>query len=400
MDLVAYVGRQAIFDRSLKTVAYELLYRNSDENRARFDDANQATAATIVNSFVELGLDTIAGGLPVWVNLPDEFLLGTYPLPLSPAHTVIEVLENVSVTPALLVELHELRHKGFQIALDDFLLTEATRPLIPVASYVKVDVLGVTRATVEAQFAELRRFGVPLLAEKISTREEYDYLFALGFDLFQGHFFDLPTITRGKRMPHDRTRLLQILSRLYDPEIRIDSIEALINTDVGLATRLIRLASSAAFSRGATIGTVGQAVTRLGAQQVAAIVLLIVTAGFNDKPFELTRRALIRARMCELLARNSKLPAPELFTAGLLSMVDSILDQPLDDVLRGLAISPVVRNALLGARDAPGARVVDSAIHQDRGEFDALATTDVPAALLRATWCDAVTWANELIRLL
>lgn len=397
---LAYVGRQAIFDRRRRTVGYELLYRNSEENRARFDDANQATAATMVNAFVDFGLETIAGALPVWVNLPESFLRGALPIPLPPARTVVEVLEDVPVTPALLDGLHALRGRGFELALDDFLLTPETRPLLPLASYVKVDVLHVAPAAVEAQYAELRPFGVPLLAEKITTRAEYDFLFALGFDYFQGHFFDLPTIARGKRMPHDRTRLIQILARVYDPASSLASIEALVGTDVGLATRLIRLASSAALSRGATIGTVGQAITRLGAQQVAAVVLLIVTAGFDDKPLELTRRALIRARMCELLARSSGLPAPELFTAGLLSMVDCILDQPLDEVLRGLAISPVVREALLGARGAPGAQVVETAIHQDRGEFAALAAAGVSSERVTAAWRDAVAWANELFRLL
>lgn len=400
VDHLAYVGRQAILDRRLRTTGYELLYRNSEENRARFDDANQATAATMVNAFVELGLDTIAGDLPVWVNLPEGFLVGTYPIPLPPARTVVEVLEDVPVTPALIAGLQALRARGFALALDDFVPTEETRPLIPLASFVKLDVLNVPRATIEAQYAELRAFRVPILAEKISTREEFDYLFALGFDLFQGHFFDKPTIARGKRMPHDRSRLIQILARVYDPDASVASIEALVGTDVGLATRLIRLASSAAISRGATIGTVGQAIARLGAQQVAAIVLLIVTAGFDDKPFELTRRALIRARMCELLARSSGLPAPELFTAGLLSMVDSILDQPLDEVLRGLAISPVVREALLGARGAPGAQVVETAIHQDRGEFDALAAAGAPPERVRTAWRDAVSWANDLFSLL
>ena len=88
--LHAYVGRQALFDRRLQVVGYELLYRNSDENRARFSDADKATAETMLNAFVELGLDTLAPGLPVWVNLPEAFLLGKYPIPLPPERAVLE----------------------------------------------------------------------------------------------------------------------------------------------------------------------------------------------------------------------------------------------------------------------------------------------------------------------
>lgn len=400
MDQVAYVGRQALFDRALHTVGYELLYRNSDENRARFSDADQATATTMLNAFVELGLDTLAGTLPVWVNLPEAFLLGKYPIPMPPERTVIEVLEDVPVTPELLASLHGLRARGFQLALDDFVLTDATRPLLPLASYIKLDVLNVPRETIAAQYAEVRHLGIPLLAEKISTREEFDFLFGLGFERFQGHFLELPVIAKGRRLPHDRTRLVQILARLYDPDASVHAIEELVGTDVGLATRLIRLAGSAALARGVTIGTVGQAISRLGAQQVAAIVILIITAGFDDKPFELTRRALVRARMCELLAAPEHLPAPEMFTAGLLSLVDSILDQSLEDVLRGLSISPVVREALVGDRESTSARLVTVVAQQDRGELEAVAATRIPAGRVVAAWRESVAWANQLISLL
>jgi len=88
----AFVGRQAIFDRRLVVIGYELLFRNSMENRAKFDNPNQATATTMLNAFVELGLDALVGKVPVWVNLPADFLLGRYQIPLPPERTVIEVL--------------------------------------------------------------------------------------------------------------------------------------------------------------------------------------------------------------------------------------------------------------------------------------------------------------------
>src|SRR4051812_19749133 len=140
-ELYAYVGRQAIFDRRLEVVGYELLYRNSEENRARFTDANQATAATMLNAFVELGLDAIAPGVPVWVNLPEDFLLGKIPIPLPPERTVIEVLEDVPVTDALVAALEGFRADGYKIALDDFILTDQTRRLVPFATWIKVDIL-------------------------------------------------------------------------------------------------------------------------------------------------------------------------------------------------------------------------------------------------------------------
>lgn len=374
---VAYVGRQAVLDRQRRTVAYELLFRNSDENRARFADADQATATTMLSAAVELGLSTLAGDRPVYVNLPERFLLGEYPIPLPPERTVIEVLEDVAVTPELLAGLGRLKRTGFRIALDDFELTEATRALLPFADLIKLDVLGVALPEVERRYHALRPVGVPLLAEKVSTPDEHAAFHALGFDLFQGHFYELPVIAKARRLPVDRARLVQLLAKLYDPDASLLSVEALVTADVALSVRLLKLGGSALLSRGATIGSVGQAIARLGTQTVAAMVTLILMAGYDDKPFELARQVLVRARMCELLARDAGLAPAEMFTAGLLSLIDGILDQPLAEIVRDLPITPTIHQALLGDRAAMPARLVEAARLQDRGELDALPATGV-----------------------
>jgi len=396
----AYVGRQAVFDRQGRTVGYELLFRDSDENRARFDDADQATATTMLNAAVELGLERLAGKLPVWVNLTEAFLLGTYPIPLPPARTVIEVLETVPVTPALVDALAGLRRQGFTIALDDFLLTDATRPLLAIADHVKIDVLGLDVAEVERQYHGLRGSGVPLLAEKLSTPQEYAVYHALGFDHFQGHYLELPVVAKARRLPHDRTRLLQILARLYDPAVGVATLEELIASEIGLSVRLMRLAGTSAFGRGAPIGSVGQAINRLGSQAIAALVTLILVAGFDDKPLELARHALVRARTCELLARDAGVSSSELFTAGLLSLIDGILDRPLADVLRELPLTATISAALLGDGDSPPARIVEAARRHDRGELTLVDGTGVAPARVFAAWAEAIAWAEQLIAVL
>src|SRR4029079_3404229 len=123
-ELHAYVGRQAIFDRRLDVVGYALLYRRSEENRAKLADVTLASAQQMLNAFVEMGLDNLVGKVPAYVNMAADFLLGNYPIPLPPERTVIEVLENIPVTPALVEALQGLRARGYKIALDDFLLTE------------------------------------------------------------------------------------------------------------------------------------------------------------------------------------------------------------------------------------------------------------------------------------
>jgi len=396
-DLHAYIGRQAIFDRRLNVVGYELLYRDSEENRARFDDVTKASATTMINAFLEIGLDNLVGNVPAFVNMSAEFLLGDYPIPLPPERTVIEVLEDIPVTPALVASLRGLRERGFRIALDDFVLTDATRPLLEVAQIIKLSVLNVSRDDIAAQYAELKPTGATLLAEKISTHDEHLFLRNLGFTYFQGYFLEMPVVTRTKRMPHDRAKLLRLLARLYDQRLDLRSIEGLVAAEVGLGVRLIKLASSAAMARGETIGSLQQAMARLGVQQVAALIVLILASGFDDKPLELARQVLIRARMCELLARNATIPADEMFTAGLLSLLDAILDRPLEEIISQLPLTALVKEALQGGASRP-ARIVDTARHQNRGDLSSLAGTGFSAQAVFMAWYDAVRWADDIMR--
>jgi len=392
----AFVGRQAIFDRRLVVIGYELLFRNSIENRAKFDNPNQATATTMLNAFVELGLDALVGNVPVWVNLPADFLLGRYQIPLPPERTVIEVLEDVPVTPALLEALEGFRAEGFRIALDDFILTDETRPMIALANYIKVDVLNVAKDEIRRQYDALRGLGPTLLAEKISTHDEHIFLRDLGFALYQGHFLELPIIAKTTRMPHDRVALVKILNALYKDRLDLGVLENLIASEIGLAVRLIKLASSAALSLGQPIGSVRQAVLRLGVQQVGALIMLIMVAGFDDKPIELARQALIRARMAQGLAKHAKLPSDQLFTAGLLSLLDAMLDRPLRDVMAELSVAPMVKQALDGG-GSPAAKILDTVRHQNRGDLAHVLGSHFTAHQVFVAWFDAIRWADEII---
>jgi EAL and modified HD-GYP domain-containing signal transduction protein len=336
----------------------------------------------------------------VWVNLPTAFLTGDLPIMLPPERTILEVLEDVKVTPRVLAGLARLRGEGYKIALDDFVLTPETYPLLDFADIVKVDVLNANPDDVRAQFDVLRPQAKILVAEKISTHEEHKFLHGLGFDLFQGHYLELPIVERHKRMPHDRATLVRLLAKLYDPKANYKEIERMLAAEVGLTMRLFKLAGSTALSRGAPLGSIAQAVSRLGTQQVASLVLLIVAAGFDDKPLELVKKALVRAKMCEALAKVAKVPADELFTAGLFTLLDAVLDQPLETIIAQLPVTDLIRDVVMGKPVGDCSRIVTAARAQDRGDFATITKTGFPAQQVFVAWYEAVRWTDELVRTL
>ena len=110
-------------------------------------------------------------------------------IPIEPSRCVIEVLENVEVTDALLESLKRAKQKGHLIALDDFEYCERGQPLVDLADIIKLDVLALTDSELVDAVERLSASGVTLLAEKIETNEMLRHCLDFGFEMFQGNFF-------------------------------------------------------------------------------------------------------------------------------------------------------------------------------------------------------------------
>ncbi|KKM25215.1 hypothetical protein LCGC14_1597270, partial [marine sediment metagenome] len=198
LDLSSIViARQPIFDRQYQTYAYELLFRNnSEDNAANFDqfDGDLATTKVINYSFLEFGIDNLIGNHLAFVNLTRNFILNGDPLPFAGDRVVLEVLEDIEVDDELITAVRKLAHHGYHIALDDFIFHESLRPLLEVASIVKVDILSLSEAALREHVEILKTYPVKLLAEKVETKAEFELCFELGFEYFQGYFFCRPNI--------------------------------------------------------------------------------------------------------------------------------------------------------------------------------------------------------------
>ncbi|MFQ5509192.1 MAG: EAL and HDOD domain-containing protein, partial [Leptospirillia bacterium] len=131
-----FIGRQPIFDREVNVVAYELLYRDSMENRANITDFDQASSEMIFNALMEFGLDRLVGPHRAFINLTEGVLVGKQVESLPPDKVVLEVLESVGATAEVVAALESLIESGFSIALDDFVYQESLRPLVDRAEVI------------------------------------------------------------------------------------------------------------------------------------------------------------------------------------------------------------------------------------------------------------------------
>ncbi len=330
-----FIGRQPIYDRHLKVFAYELLFRATEgQNAAAFRDGDGATSQVIVNAIVEIGLDQIVGDYPAFFNMTRNYLLADNPLPFSGKRLVLEVLEDIEVDEKLLTAVKNLSSKGYTIALDDFILRDATRSLVEVADIVKIDITMLDRAKIKEHVSELRKYPVKLLAEKVETQEEYAFCRTLDFDFYQGYFFCKPRIIKGQSVPSSKQAALRVLMKLNDANADVEDLECEITQDVSLSYRLLRTVNSAFFALPRKVDSIRQAVAYMGHQTTKNLAILLLLTGIEGKPSELIKTAMIRAKFCEKLAIAASMPNVEIFfTVGLFSTIDAIMDAPMEVLL-------------------------------------------------------------------
>lgn len=394
-----YIGRQPIFDRDLEVYAYELLFRSGSLNQAaRTDvpfDGDRATSQVIVNAFIEIGLDRIVGDQPAFINLTRSFVTARTPLPFPQDRVVLEILEDIEPDAEVLSCLRELADRGYRMALDDFVFKEERRALLELAHIVKIDLMSVPREELQAQVALLRRHDVKLVAEKIETREDFDYCRELGFDYFQGYFLSRPHIVQGRQPPPNRLAVLRLLARLQDPQADAGDIERLVAQDVALSYKLLRYINSAFFALPKKIESIRQAVIYLGTRAIRTWVSLLVVAGLDDKPAALVNQAMQRARMCELLAQRARRPQPEAyFTVGLFSLLEALIDAPLETILDTLPFTDDIRNALL-RQEGPYGEALACAVAYEHGRFGEARFDRLGAAEMTDTYLAATYWADQ-----
>ena len=387
----ALVARQPLFDRRLEVVAYELLYRAPGEQVAHIVDADRATARVALNSLTELGLERVTGARPAWINVTREFLLDGRAAVLPPAHVVLEILENQLIDQQLVDTVRGLRDQGYRFALDDFEYSSDADPLLELAEYVKLDVLALGIDKVASEVARLRPYGVTLLAEKVETHEELALCMAAGCELFQGYFFCRPELLSTHSVDANRLSLLQLLAALQEPDIGLHALERIVALDLALGYRLLRYINSAFFGLRSEVRSIGQALALLGVEKLRQWAALSVFASVDRKPVELTITALVRARFCELVSPHQPCcSAAELFTLGLFSVVDALLDMPMADVVERVPFPEDTRRALVD-HDGPQGRLIECMIALERGDLER-AESLVPQA--GDVYVEALEWAD------
>lgn len=342
----ASMVRRPLFDRMVEVAAYEIVLGDGPINAFGVEDRDGANHL-IVNSAVSLDLAQISPDKPVLLTVSSAVLEAGLPPVLVSDRAVLVLGGGVEPSEATTSALEGLRSQGYRIVLDDLVSNPQLHPLLRVAHAVRMDIGLVTEPSFLKQVSLLKTAGVELIAERIGSYEELRHATKLGFSQFQGSFLSRPDGFRAGNVPAGQLAGLELIALLQNPEAEIADIADIIRRDVSLSYRVLKVVNSAQYSLPRPLGSIEEAVVLVGTRKIVSWVGMINMSGLNNKPPELTRAAMIRARVCEMLGeRIGRTDLQRFYVVGLFSVIEALLDVPADKALAHLPLATEIVDAI------------------------------------------------------
>lgn len=367
--MYTFLARQPIFDHKYNVYGYELLYREAEKSlAANIIDGNAATRRVLSDAITLFGLDTLTNSKPAFINFTGDLILEEFPCLVDPGEIVVELLEDVKITPQLIEKISDLKKKGYTIALDDFVGLPCFEGILPYVDIVKVDFMLTDREKQE-RIAKKLSNDVILLAEKVETNEEYEWAKSIGYKLFQGYFFSRPVTYKKKVQKISSTTFLMLMAELKKDEVDFRRCAEIIRADTVLTYRMLKKMQTLEYYRGGTVNNVENAIVMMGVSSLWHWLILVVAQDNNrTRSDELTRSAFLRGLFAEELVKKSARAgeSSSAFLLGMFSLLDRILDESQEKLLEDIVISKDVKDALLGRRSNFFSELLDFIIDYEK----------------------------------
>jgi EAL and modified HD-GYP domain-containing signal transduction protein len=383
--------RRPVFDGTLEVVAYEVILGDGPITEVVVDDE---TRRLVVNSVVELDVAKIGAGNPLQLTMSASALETELPPELGPDQVTVVLGAGLSSSPSVVSALEHLRGLGYRVMLDDPTANPELHQLLRLADAVKINFGHRAGPALAKQIAILRTAGVDLVADHIETYEELRSASQQGFSQFQGTFLSKPDGFRSTRVPAGQIAALELMALLQSPDADISDIAEVIRRDVSLSYRILKVVNSAQYSLPRPLASIEEAVTLVGTKQIIEWVAMMSMSKVNNKPNELTKVAMVRARVCEALAeRLGRQDRQRFHVVGLFSVIDALLDVPADKALGALPLDPEIVDAIVSQGGIMGEALM-GVIAYEKGDWARAHIMGISDDALAAAFRDATAGAD------
>jgi EAL and modified HD-GYP domain-containing signal transduction protein len=350
-----FLGRQPILDARETLIGYELLFRDSTDNRAHIVDPVLATADVVCKAFAELGLAKAIDGYKAFVIVDEDFLGSEGIEMLAPDQVVFEVDARLAANPGVIDRCQSLGEAGYSFCLINPVgYDDAIAPFLKLAAFLKLNVRALPDDSLRALLNLPAEFRPIPIASHVETKADRERAEGLGFHFYQGYYFAEPTLVEGKKLEPGTQGLIRIIN-LLQHDAEVGEIERAFKSEAALTLNLLRLTNSVGMGLRVRISSVRHAVTMIGRRHILRWLQLLLysrdggMASFAHNP--LMQLAALKGNFMERLARRcfpQQNALPDLaFLAGLMSLMPAALGLPMTEILEQLAIVPQLRQALL-----------------------------------------------------
>lgn len=349
--LKRFLGRQPVLDASYKLVGYELKLRNKGTSGNALSETMQHMLdEMLLVSVADLEYFQALGQKLTFIGISLRNL-GNPVLTELPKSVVYAIRLEEEALEETLQHCQALVAAGYHILLDDFEYRPEYAPFIRLARYVRIDTWSQDALALGEQAVEILKHGSPtLIANHVETDEVFEACKKLSFNLFQGYHFTRMQPTQPNRVDASRIRVMELLNMAMN-HAEISQLEEKLKLDAVLSYKLINYINSPANGLPQKIRSIAHALVMMGYDQLYRwLTLLLFVSGKPDARSQaLLKNALVRARLTEMLGRP-RLPHDQqegLFIVGIFSLLDALLNLPMDQVISRMNLPDLVVQALL-----------------------------------------------------
>jgi EAL and modified HD-GYP domain-containing signal transduction protein len=393
-----YVGRMPIYTPSLDVFGFKLLYRVKDNTKILIQESEKATSEIIFNTFIEIGLEKIAEDKLAFITIDNSYLTEKLPLPFPKEQIVLVIPKWVPMNNQTIAAIKRLKAERYWLCLEDRLGENIPEDVCNLVNIIKIDIQEMKTQVLHERVDFYRTTSARLMASKVQSQEDFEICKDIGFNYYEGYFLAKPRIVLGRRLPTNRFSLLKLLSCLFDPEADMGELEELIRQDISLSYRLLRMVNSAYYALDTKVESIRHALVILGLKQIREWLTILAMADVNDRSTTLMTTAMIRGKMCELLAVSAGFKQEDrFFTVGLLSILDAIMDLSMEEVLQNLPLLDDMNQALL-TQTGPMGYVLSCVLAYENGEWNKVDLLKTNPVDLRDAYLRAISWASETSR--
>jgi len=345
-----YIARQAILNEKSETIGYELLFRDSPDNKFPDIEHDIASSKLIIQNHIHGDIQKISMGKLAFINFTENCLIHKFPLMFDKGTIVIELVGQEKPTKKLLKIIKFYYEKGYKIALTEYDLAPHWDVLFPYIDMVKVDIEKVNPKRLNAVVARMKPFNVAIAAEKVETKHQKQTLTEVGFNYFQGYFYHQPEIIEGQALAPIKAQMLQLLNETFNYPLNYEMVAEVISHDVNLTIGLLKMVNNVATGTRVEITSLKQAAAYLGEDKLRQFVSILALSNLTSETTdEVCKQALITGKMMFALSDKGKFKSVSdfAFITGLLSAIEVMLSMPISEIVKTMPLAPPIETALV-----------------------------------------------------